>query len=375
MIGKGYLSILFIVTAIVMLSNINANAQISGTFSADLKPTVGSNSHATGKATLELQDNGQNVKYDVSASGLGNVSGVVISQEMGSGRAPDVVSLKQASTSGLKSGGGSASGTFTKSDLIGPLQGKGIVDFVKAINDGKIVFRIMTTTYPLGEIVGTVTAGAGNATASAGNITGTAMNATTNATGTAMNATTNAAGTAMNATANATGKAIGEAKNILNTAANVTTNATGEVMTKAKSVLNLAASAGANATQTAMNQAKDIMTNVTKNVSSIASNASRAVLVEANNLINAASNATTNATNATGTTMTQPESVVSPSSNVTTTTNATNATGTTMTQPESVVSPSSNVTTTTNATGTKGNETGNPILDALKSIFGGITGK
>ena len=348
MIGKGYLSILFIVTAIVMLSNINANAQISGTFSADLKPTVGSNSHATGKATLELQDNGQNVKYDVSASGLGNVSGVVISQEMGSGRAPDVVSLKQASTSGLKSGGGSASGTFNKSDLIGPLQGKGIVDFVKAINDGKIVFRIMTTTYPLGEIVGTVTAGAGNATASAGNTTATAMNATTNTTRSAMNATTNATATAMNATANATGKAIGEAKNILKTAANVTTNATGEVMTKAKSVLNLAASAGANATQTAMNQAKDIMTNVTKNVSSIASNASRAVLVEANNLINAASNATTNATN---------------------------ATGTTMTQPESVVSPPSNVTTTTNATGTKGNETGNPILDALKSIFGGITGK
>ncbi len=360
-------------TAIVMLSNINANAQISGTFSADLKPAVGSNSHATGKATLELQDNGQNVKYDVSASGLGNVSGVVISQEMGSGRAPDVVSLKQASTSGLKSGGGSASGTFTKSDLIGPLQGKGIVDFVKAINDGKIVFRIMTTTYPLGEIVGTVTAGAGNAIASAGNTTATAMNATTNATatamnattnatatamnatanatGTAMNATANATGTAMNATANTTGKAIGEAKNILKTAANVTTNATGEVMTKAKSVLNLAASAGANATQTAMNQAKDIMTNVTKNVSSIASNASRAVLAEANNLINAASNATTNATNATGTTMTQPESVVSPPSNVTTTTNA------------------------TNATGTKGNETGNPILDALKSIFGGITGK
>src|SRR6476659_1212407 len=268
MIGKGYLSILFIVTAIVMLSNINANAQISGTFSADLKPTVGSNSHATGKATLELQDNGQNVKYDVSASGLGNVSGVVISQEMGSGRAPDVVSLKQASTSGLKSGGGSASGTFTKSDLIGPLQGKGIVDFVKAINDGKIVFRIMTTTYPLGEIVGTVTAGAGNVTAGAGNITGTAMNATTNATGTAMNATTNATGTAMNATtnatgtamnatANATGTAMNATANATGTAANATTNETGEDLTKANSVLNLTASAGANATQTAMNQAKD----------------------------------------------------------------------------------------------------------------------
>jgi len=161
MIGKGYFSILFVVTAIVMLSNINVNAQISGTFSADLKPTVGTNSNATGKATLELQDNGQNVKYDVSASGLGNVSGVVISQEMGSGRAPDVVSLAQASTSGLKSGSGSASGTFTKSDLIGPLQGKDLSDFVKAINDGKIIFRIMTIPYPLGEIVGNVTAGGG----------------------------------------------------------------------------------------------------------------------------------------------------------------------------------------------------------------------
>jgi hypothetical protein len=44
-----------------------------------------------------------------------------------------------------------------------------------------------------------------------------------------------------------------------------------------------------------------------------------------------------------------------------------------MTQPESVVSTPSNATT--NATGTNGNESGNPILDALKSIFGGITGK
>ena len=171
MIGKGYLSILFIVTAIVMLSNINANAQISGTFSADLKPTVGSNSHATGKATLELQDNGQKVKYDVSATGLGNVSGVVISQEMGSGRAPDVVSIAQASTSGLKSGSGSATGTFTKSDLIGPLQGKDIADFVKAINDGKIIFRIMTITQPLGEIVGNVTAGDGGNMTAGGNMT------------------------------------------------------------------------------------------------------------------------------------------------------------------------------------------------------------
>ena len=181
MIGKGYLSILFTVTTIVLLSNYIASAQTvpsttsntsdtanaTGTFSADLTPRQGSS--GTGKATLELQDDGKSVKYDVSASGLGNVSGVTISQEMGSDRAPDVVALKTASQSGLKAGGGSLSGNFTKSDLIGPLKDKDISDFVKAINDGKIIFRVSTTAFPLGEVIGKMTAGGGaggnNATA------------------------------------------------------------------------------------------------------------------------------------------------------------------------------------------------------------------
>jgi hypothetical protein len=153
-----------VISALLLVSVISiiqwSNAQIKGTFSADLTPTQGSN--ATGKATLEIQDNGKSVKYDVSASGLkGNATGIVISQEMGSGRAPDVVSLKQASLNGLGPQGGNVSGTFTKSDLIGPLNGKDLSDFVKAINDGKIIFRVMTETNPLGEIVGNVTAGGG----------------------------------------------------------------------------------------------------------------------------------------------------------------------------------------------------------------------
>jgi hypothetical protein len=46
-----------------------------------------------------------------------------------------------------------------------------------------------------------------------------------------------------------------------------------------------------------------------------------------------------------------------------------------MTQPESVVSPGANATANaTNATGTTSNQTGNPILDALKKAFSGLTG-
>ncbi len=275
MIGKGYLSILFIVTTIVVLSNINANAQISGKWSADLQPRKGSN--ATGTATLELQNNGQNVQYDVTGSGLSNVTGVVLSQVMGSGRTPDVVTLKTASQSGLGPGDKNLSGNFTVSDLMGPLNGKGMADFEKAIIDGKIIFRVNTMAFPLGEIIGNVTAGAGNATAGAGNATAGAGNATAgagnatagagnatagagnatagagnatagagNATAGAGNATAaatrrgNATAGAGNATAGAgiaTGAAMGEAKDTLSTAYNATANATGTAWVKQKMLL------------------------------------------------------------------------------------------------------------------------------------------
>ena len=87
------------------------------------------------------------------------------------------------------------SGNFTESELIGPLEGKTLADFVNAINDEKIIIRVQTVPFPLGEIAGNVTAGAGNATAGAGNATAGAGNATAgagNATAGAGNATAGA---------------------------------------------------------------------------------------------------------------------------------------------------------------------------------------
>ena len=150
-----------VISALLLLSIISivqwGTAQVSGKWSADLQPREGSN--ATGTATLELQNNGENVQYSITGDGLSNVTGIVISQEMGSGRAPDVVTLKTASQSGLGPGSGELSGNFTASDLMGPLNGKSMADFVKAINDGKIIFRVNTVAFPLGEIIGNVTTG------------------------------------------------------------------------------------------------------------------------------------------------------------------------------------------------------------------------
>ena len=216
------ISALFLASGLLIIQSVQSGSAqgITGTFTADLQPRSGSN--ASGTATLEIQDNGKRIHYNIDATGLSNVTDISISQDTGTGRAPDVVIIRTASQSGLGPGSGALSGNFTDSELTGPLQGKNLADFVKAINDGKIIFRVQTVTFPLGEIAGNVTAGGNGGNATAGceckigenlnlpinamaihqhsNVTGEAMNTTANATGEAMNTTANATGEAMNTT-------------------------------------------------------------------------------------------------------------------------------------------------------------------------------
>src|SRR6188474_3794221 len=345
MIGKGYLSIalaisaLFLASGLLIIQSIQSRSAqgITGTFTADLQPRSGSN--ASGTATLEIQDNGKTIHYNIDATGLSNVTDISISQETGTGRAPDVVILRTASQSGLGKGSGSLSGNFTESELRGPLEGKNLADFVKAINDEKIIIRVQTVPFPLGEIIGNVTAGDNGGSATAGdvisnlsvnsqpvpsiptipsdtaNVTGEAMNTTANATGEAMNilsnatenatettmnqaenivntagnATANATGEAMsgltNATENATGTAVESAKDILSSAANTTANATGEAMS---AITN----ATENATGTAVESAKDILSSAANTTA----NATGELMTKANNVLSLASDAASNAT-------------------------------------------------------------------------------
>src|SRR4030095_2675706 len=304
MIGKGYLSIALVISALFLASGLliiqsvqSGSAQgITGTFTADLQPRSGSD--ASGTATLEIQDNGKTIHYNIDATGLSNVTDISISQDTGTGRAPDVVIIRTASQSGLGPGSGALSGNFTDSELTGPLQGKTLADFVKAINDGKILFRVQTVTFPLGEIAGNVTAGGNGGNATAGdvisnlsvnsqpvpsiptipsdraNVTGEAMNTTANVTGEAMNTTANATGEAMNTTANVTGEAM-----------NTTANATGEAMNTTANVTGEAMNTTANATGEAMN----VLSNATEN-------ATETTMNQAENIVNTAGNATANAT-------------------------------------------------------------------------------
>ena len=164
------ISALLLVSAISIIQS--GTAQSEDKFTADLQPREGSS--ASGKATFELQGDEKAVMYSISGTGLKNITNIAISEKAASGRGPDVVTIYSDVQSGIMKGpeGDSiAKGNFTASDLQGPLEGKTLADFVKAISDGKLFLRVSTTGYELGEIYGDVTVGGGNMTAGSGNMT------------------------------------------------------------------------------------------------------------------------------------------------------------------------------------------------------------
>ena len=170
-----------------------------GKFTADLQPRAGSN--GTGSAILQVLEDLKTISYSIDASGLKDITNIAISQDTGTGRIPDVVIIRTPSAQGIMKGpisGTVAKGNFTASDLIGPLDGSRLADFVKAITDGKIVIRVSSSAFPLGEIAGKAIAGGstGNMSAPANQTAGN-MSAPANQTAGNMSAPANQTATGM----------------------------------------------------------------------------------------------------------------------------------------------------------------------------------
>ncbi len=136
-------------------------------FSADLNggsvfPPVTTN--ATGKATFDLVNNGQVMKYNISGTAVkpANVNTVVITHSTG-GRYTDLVNLRSAVQQGLTGPktSGSLVGNFTSKEITG---GGNILGFkthnmpslVKDILSGNVYVKVGTVKFPLGEIAGKI---------------------------------------------------------------------------------------------------------------------------------------------------------------------------------------------------------------------------
>ena len=212
-VAKASMLLTLVMASAFLVSQTKVYAQetpqaLSGTFTADLQPRAGSN--ATGIASLQALGDLKTIWYSINGSGLKDVTSIAISQETGTGRFPDVVNLRTSTQEGIMQGpisGTIVKGNFTASDFMGPLSGSRLADFVKAIADGKIVIRVSSSAFPLGEIAGKVIVGGSTDQTATGN-----MSAPANQTATGnMSAPANQTATGnMSAPANQTATGMGQ---------------------------------------------------------------------------------------------------------------------------------------------------------------------
>lgn len=139
-------------------------AQQDQEFSANLTgdsevPPVTTNS--TGSAEFELNDDGDEMSYDLEAEDITGVLYAHIHQGSDSENGPIVVTLFNATDGPTDEISGTLeSGTFTAEDFEGPLQGQNMTDLVDAIEGGQAYVNVHTEANPPGEVRGTIAIGA-----------------------------------------------------------------------------------------------------------------------------------------------------------------------------------------------------------------------
>lgn len=128
-------------------------------FSANLTgdsevPPVTTN--ATGTADFELNDDGDEMSYDIEVEDIEGVLFSHIHQGSDSENGPIVVTLFNASEPTDEVDGTLESGDFAAEDFEGPLQGQNMTDLVDAIEGGQAYVNVHTEANPPGEIRGTI---------------------------------------------------------------------------------------------------------------------------------------------------------------------------------------------------------------------------
>jgi CHRD domain len=115
-------------------------------------PSVSTTS--TGTAEFNLGSGG--IDYQVSVTGVSNVTSVSIHSGNVGENGPVIVTLFTPNASADSANDVQAGGTITSSDLEGPMQGKVISDLVSAMSSGVTYVNVHTQANPDGEIRGQI---------------------------------------------------------------------------------------------------------------------------------------------------------------------------------------------------------------------------
>jgi CHRD domain len=143
-----FVSLTIISSALAQLDQPQAfTTQMSG---GEEVPSVSTT--ATGTAELNLGSGG--IDYQVSVTGVSNVTSVNINSGNVGENEPVIVTLFEPNATTDLSNDVQAEGTITSADLEGPMQGKEISDLVSAVGSGVTYVNVLTQANPEGEIRG-----------------------------------------------------------------------------------------------------------------------------------------------------------------------------------------------------------------------------
>ena len=113
--------------------------------------------NATGTAEFELNDDGDEMSYDLEVEDIEGVLFAHIHQGSDSENGPIVVTLFNATDGPTDEIDGTLeSGDFAAEDFEGPLQGQNMTDLVDAIESGQAYVNVHTEANPPGEVRGTI---------------------------------------------------------------------------------------------------------------------------------------------------------------------------------------------------------------------------
>lgn len=112
--------------------------------------------NATGTADLELNDDADEMSYDIEVEDIEGATQAHIHQAAEGENGDVVVGLFNATEPTDVNDGTLEAGDFTAEDFVGPLQGQNMSDLVDIIQDGQAYVNVHTESNPAGEIRGTI---------------------------------------------------------------------------------------------------------------------------------------------------------------------------------------------------------------------------
>jgi hypothetical protein len=112
--------------------------------------------NATGLAELELNDDSDEISYDIQVEDIEGATQAHIHQGSEGENGDVVVSLFNSSEPTNVNDGTLEDGDFTSEDFVGPLQGQNMSALVELMDNGQAYVNVHTEANPDGEIRGTI---------------------------------------------------------------------------------------------------------------------------------------------------------------------------------------------------------------------------